>query len=91
MLAERATPAGRSEHRSRRASPQDDAEEWSQDHAMFSQRGAASHAAHFRISARQARSLAKFDRAPERNILGDLSTGAQGKHSQRTRSAGVAA
>jgi len=42
-------------------------------------------ASHLRKPARQARLLAKLDRAPERNILGDLSTGAQGKRGQQTR------
>ena len=44
-----------------------------------------------RKPARQARLLAKLARAPERNILGDLSTGAQGKRSQQTSLTGVAA
>src|SRR5690606_20157112 len=40
-------------------------------------------------AARQARVLARLSRAPERNVRGYLSTGAQRKRSQNPRSAGV--
>jgi len=46
---------------------------------------------HVGKAARQARLLARLARAPERNIPGYLSTGAQGKRSQQARSPGVVA